>query len=358
MDSIHMLDIIPLLPLPYPPNGRSSYNVPCPHCDKNGGKKDKHLNINVVKDVFSCLKCGWNGGIFDLYAFYSDTPRMRVRDELMGILNGNGTKEKLDSIHAISPIKPVESSLADIETRHAVYTTLLSMLTLEPDHRRNLLNRGLTERAIIENGYRTTPIVGEKILAKQLLVSGQILRGVPGFFTDMNGEWLFVSNKRGILVPVRDIHGRIQGIQIRRDDAEKRKYRWISSSEIKDGCGAEGWIHLAGPVSDSILLIEGPLKADIVHCLTGFTVLAVPGVNSLKYLERTLFDLAELGIRRVMTAFDMDFLKNSNVQNGYAELVSILGRIGLGFGTYLWNPDLNGLDDYIWEYRRGLAQIL
>jgi len=34
MDTFHMLDIIPLLPLPYPPNGKSSYYVPCPHCDK------------------------------------------------------------------------------------------------------------------------------------------------------------------------------------------------------------------------------------------------------------------------------------------------------------------------------------
>ena len=33
MDIFHMSDIIPLIGLPYPPYGRSNYNVPCPCCD-------------------------------------------------------------------------------------------------------------------------------------------------------------------------------------------------------------------------------------------------------------------------------------------------------------------------------------
>jgi len=213
---------------------------------------------------------------------------------------------------------------------------------------RNLQGRGLTEQDINGNGYKTTPVIGEKALVKELLASGLSLEGVPGFYTDTNGEWSFVSSKRGIMVPVRDSQGRIQGIQIRRDYTEKRKYRWLSSSGMKGGCGAEGWIHMAGPVSKSILLTEGPMKADIIHCLTGLSVLAVPGVNSLKYLEKTLTVLIEQGVRQVMTAFDMDFLRNSYVQDGYTELVNRISQMGIEYGTYLWRPDLNGLDDYIW----------
>jgi hypothetical protein len=136
----------------------------------------------------------------------------------------------------------------------------------------------------------------------------------------------------------------------------KRKYRWVSSAEIKGGtggCGAEGWAHIAGPAHECILLIEGPMKADIVHWLTGQTALAVPGVNALKHLERALTDLIEQGARQVMTAFDMDFLKNPHVQNGYAELTALLGRMNLRYGTYLWPPDYNGLDDYVRQFCLG-----
>ena len=69
MELFHMADIIPLIGLPPPPSGRSSYNIPCPCCDDEPGKR--HLNINLKKDVFRCPRCGFSGGIFDLYAYYA-----------------------------------------------------------------------------------------------------------------------------------------------------------------------------------------------------------------------------------------------------------------------------------------------
>jgi len=353
-----MADILPKLPLPPPPHGKSSYYAPCPHCDRSGLKKDKHLNISLVKNVFRCARCGWNGGIFDLYSYYTNTPRDKVRDELKRII-GIGKDDAGDSkrsggsviANAHAQQAFIESPAADITTRHTVYSALLSMISLAPDHMRKLISRGLPEQAILQNEYRTTPVVGGKALAKQIQAKGHSLIGVPGFYKD-SGGWTFISMWRGILIPVRDIQGRIQGLQVRRDNQEKRKYRWVSSADIEgstNGCGAEGWIHLAGPVRERILLIEGPLKADIVHHLTGQTVLAIPGVNSLRHLEAVLVDLVEHGVRHIMTAFDMDFLKNPHVQNGYAELVNLLGRMDLTFGTYLWRPDYNGLDDFVWE---------
>jgi hypothetical protein len=315
------------------------------------------LNISLTKDVFRCPKCGWNGGIFDLYAFYSGTPREDVREELKRILKkDDGAKRPVAKPATPAPPEITESPAADIEIRHAAYSALLSLLSLAPDHTRNLIDRGLPTEAIGALGYRTTPVVGEKALTKRILDAGLRLAGVPGFYTDKDGQWTFVSNQRGILIPVRDIQNRIQGLQIRRDNVSRRKHRWVSSAEIKggaDGCGAEGWIHIAGPVRERALLIEGPMKADIVHWLTGQTVVAVPGVNALKHLERTLAKLTELGVNRVMTAFDMDFLTNPHVQNGYAELTALLDRMNLRYGTYLWQPDYNGLDDYIWGFCLG-----
>ena len=92
------------------------------------------------------------------------------------------------------------------------------------------------------------------------------------------------------------------------------------------------------------------MKADIVHHFTGQTVLSIPGVTSLPHLENALKDLTAQGVRHVMTCFDMDYLKNWHVENAYRNLVALLGKQDITFGTYLWVPDHNGLDDYIWEF--------
>ncbi len=52
----------------------------------------------------------------------------------------------------------------------------------------------------------------------------------------------------------------------------------------------------------------------------------------------------------VMTAFDMDYLSNPNVQSGYGNLVNALNEFGISYGTYLWDPQYKGLDDYIWQF--------
>lgn len=237
----------------------------------------------------------------------------------------------------------------DIASRSDTYTGLLSKLTLASDHRQNLRNRGLSDEEIDRLGYRTTPVVGMQTIARQLQSSGYYLSGVPGFYRK-DGKWSFACESRGILIPVRDSKGRIQGMQIRRDNAARRKFRWVSSTGRTDGCKAEGWVHIAGEPRNMVLLTEGPMKADVIHYLTGQTVLAVAGVNTLTQLELILPQLHEQGVERIMTAFDMDFMENPHVQGGYRTLVSLLSDAGFRYGTYLWDPRYKGLDDYVWEH--------
>ena len=345
MEKIHMWDIISLLGIPYPSSGQSSYYVQCPCCDENPRKR--HLNINLKKEVFRCPRCGASGGIFDLYALYTGIPRDEVRKAILARMgvpeNASRPRQK------ILPKADTECPLTDIDARHATYSALLSKLTLASDHKENLLGRGLTDADIERLGYKTTPGVGMTQIAKQLQSDGLYLAGVPGFYRDDSGAWTFIHEKRGILIPVRDRYGRIQGLQIRRDNVEKRKFRWVSSTEKKDGCKAEGWTHLSGPVRPMLVLTEGPMKADVINALTGLTVLAVPGVNTLTQLELTLKELRSEGLVEIKTAFDMDFATNHHVQNGYNNLLQ-LGDMGFRYGTYLWDPAYKGLDDYIWEY--------
>jgi hypothetical protein len=346
MEIFHMADIIPLIGIPYPPSGRSSYYITCPCCDD--GTRKKHLNINLKKDVFRCPRCGFSGGVFDLYAYYAGIDRDKVRDALVARLSvqgaGQGQKKRVQIKD--EPEYPV----TDIDSRHETYSAYLAKLSLASDHQQNLLDRGLNTEDIRRFGYKTTPVVGMTAIAKQLLSQGLYLAGVPGFYRTESGQWTFVHEDRGILIPVRDHKGRIQGLQIRSDNATRRKFRWASSIGKPDGCKAEGWTHLAGPVRSFMILTEGPMKADVIHALVGQSVLAVPGVNSLTQLESALTAFRDDGLERIMTAFDMDFLTNPHVQSGYNDLIWMLDRMGFKVGTYLWDPKYKGLDDYIWKY--------
>lgn len=358
MVEIHITDIIPLIGIPDPPNGRPVYNISCPCCDDNPRKK--HLNINLNKDVFCCPRCHFSGGVFDLYSHYSGVDRKHAREVLMEKLglkdsgpSYEGSNQKQERRTITRPIlQEIELPLTDIDTRHETYAALLGKLSLASDHRENLLSRGLTDEQIRTFGYKTMPVVGFSALAKQLQAEGYYLGGVPGFYHTKEGAWTFVQERRGILIPARDQDGKIQGLQIRLDKIKKGKFRWISSIGKQDGCKAEGWTHMIGNPKPTVLLTEGPLKADVIHYITGQTVIAVPGVNSLKHLKETLEYLQSQGTTKVMTCFDMDYLKNPHVRDGYYNLANILAEVGIEYGTYLWDPQFKGLDDYVWHCRK------
>lgn len=349
MQTFHMTDIISALNLPYPASGRSSYYVQYPLCDDN--PRHRHLNINLKKEVFRCPKCGVSGGMFDLYSLYTGIARDKVRQALIEKLDPQ-TNPNLQKVHVEKQPIIEECPVTDIETRHKTYSALLAKLTLANDHIENLKNRGLSINDIERLGYKTTPILGMSTIAKQLVNDGYELAGVPGFFRCSDDSWTFIQEQRGILIPVRDIEGRIQGLQIRRDNAVKRKFRWVSSTERKDGCQSKGWTHIAGPIRPVMLLTEGPMKADIIHTLSDASVIAVPGVNSLTYLQSALEILREKGLKEIKTAFDMDFLINWHVQNGYNNLLELLNNMGFRFGTYIWDSRYKGLDDYIQKQRQ------
>ena len=339
MELFHMVDVIPLLGLPTPPAGKNSFNLPCPCCDDK--PKGRHLNINLRKDVFRCPRCGFSGGVLDLYAFYAKIPREKALEELLD-RKGKIFRPQQARLPAVE-----ENPLTGVEERHATYTALLQSLTLASDHRENLLSRGLSPEEIHRLGYKTTPVLGFSSLAKRLREKGLYLAGVPGFYKNQS-QWTLKIPGRGILIPVRDVQGQIQGLQVRLDNVEKRKFRWLSSNGLEEGCGAKTWVHLAGEPRPLVLLTEGPMKADVIHFLTGQTVLAVAGVNSLSQLQPILKELRAAGMEKIMTAFDMDYLTNPHVRAGQENLSALLAELGIPHGTYLWDPRYKGLDDYIW----------
>lgn len=355
-----MKDILPLLSIPQPPIGRSSYNIPCPLCD-HPNTRHGHLNINLKKNVFRCSKCGsFEGGVFDLYAYYMNIPVKSVHAALQGVTTADmsGGYQSDKARRSRRPVEIPQAELADIEIRNHTYQALLNKLTLATDHRENLLGRGLSHEEIDRLQYRTTPMVGFHAFAKELADENCQLFGVPGFYVDESERWTLNNVQRGIIIPCRDRLGRIQRLHIRNDDERRGKFRPLSTVDKRNGCATENWCHLAGPIQEQILLIEGYMKADIVHYLTGDTVLAIPGVTALHHLEETLTELIPLGVQHVMTCFDMDYLKNWHVESAYVKLIELLGSLNITFGTYLWQPDYNGLDDFIWGFCLEKGKVL
>lgn len=117
-----MADILPLLPIPQPPYGKTAYNIPCPYCDRAEGR-GRHLNINLKKNVFCCHKCGsFSGGVFDLYSYYEGVPRDKVYKHLKTRLEGGDPGEshrdkRQDQRKRIAPPPAVpQAPLADIST--------------------------------------------------------------------------------------------------------------------------------------------------------------------------------------------------------------------------------------------------
>lgn len=344
MVKYRMTDVIPLLGIPGPKKqDMRSYNVACPCCDSG---KSTHLNINLRKDVFRCVVCDFSGGVLDLYAYCKNIPRSEAFRAMVQEL-GEEKRDRCPSSRQVRPEDMEEDCpVTDIRFRHQTYTALLEWLSLSKDHLQNLQARGLPTAAIQKNKYRTTPVMGHRMMARQLQEAGCTLRGVPGFFKTKQGEWSFVRTDRGFFVPVRNVHGQIQGLQLRLDKADKRKYRWISSTDRMEGTGAKGWVHTAGPIRKRMLLIEGGLKADIVRQYTGQSLIAILGVNMITELKTVLNEYTKQGLESLRLCFDMDFLRNHHVFDAYEKMLKMLDGIGIRYMTYLWDPMYKGLDDY------------
>ena len=319
------------------PEGRSQIVLPCPCCDKEGGR---HLGLNLEKGLYNCPRCGVHGGIIDLYGLYKGLDRDASIKELL--------KWREGAIPSPTPAAPAPKTnpTAPRQVRANTYGRLLLSLPLMEKHRKDLIRRGLREEELFR--YRSVPKWGtEKDIAKKLLDLGCTLEGVPGFFKLQTGEWAFVRQKSGFFIPAMDSDGYIVGMQVRLDDVSERKYRWLSSSGYEAGAPASAYCHVSGPVRSEMLLTEGVLKADIITAFTERSCIAVPGVNALTQTKETLEALKPKGLRKIWVCYDMDMYSNPRVMEAYQKLLQILDDLELEHGLYKWDPAYKGLDDYL-----------
>ena len=346
---------------------RNSIPIQCPCCISEGRSNRKTANIYISDPDhphYHCHRCGDHGVLEKLLAFHvlgwaSNLTTVVPKDVYKDMMKALGEDNIAESSYKAIPVpQTTEVPYIELDERDYAYNALLRRLKLEETHRANLLSRGFTEEAIIENGYKSVPLVCRSGLATALRSEdAAALQGVPGFFYNKQEVWDIAKVPSGFFIPVRALSddysetrfGKIQGFQIRMDDpSSKQRYMWFTSANYNKGCAATTWSHFVGYPERTIWLTEGPLKADLLHYFTGDGVIAVPGVGALTHLKPMLEELkTKYGVSHIKIAFDMDYLTNENVKKSEAKLQDLLSEIGYTYVRETWNPEYKGIDDYL-----------
>ena len=160
----------------------------------------------------------------------------------------------------------------------------------------------------------------------------------------------FYKKPPGFRYPAVGFDGRLQGFQImldvplkHKDDPPEKpgaKYIWFSSSSKTDGTGSGSPVHLIGdPSARVVYVIEGLLKADISHCLTGRTFAAIAGANNTSPLDPLFALLAQNGTEEIIEAHDMDKYNNQMTMAGASKIYLTARKYGMNCRRLTWNPN-------------------
>jgi hypothetical protein len=258
----------------------------------------------------------------------------------------NGPQAERPAPNALDPEVPPGGP----DLLHQVYSALLTRLKLTAPHRDNLRGRGLTDEVNDRNSYRTLPVQGRARIAKELRERfGDALLQVPGFaLKEKAGQrYVTIAGAAGMLVPVRDLEGRIVALKVRRDDpGNGPKYLYVSSAN-QGGHGPGSPVHvplgIAAP-TDVVRLTEGELKSDLAFALTGLPTIGIPGAGNW----RPALDIFKaLAAKTVRLALDMDAKQKPEVARGLLTCAETLAAEGYVLELERWPEEHKGIDDLL-----------
>lgn len=250
------------------------------------------------------------------------------------------------------PPSPSLPERADPATLDRVYRALLAWLPLSATHRQALRQRGLSDREIVRRGYRTLPTHGRAIRARQLVegFGADVCARIPGLYLAARGrqQWWSLAGMPGLLIPVRNVAGRIVALKVRADQpGEGSKYTYLSSIHHRgSGPGAPVHVplHTLSPGAP-MRITEGELKADVATVLSGVLTIAMPGVSAWR---KVLPVLQDLQTTRVLLAFDADWRTNPHVAQALGHIASALVKAGYEVQVEDWEPSRGkGIDDLL-----------
>ena len=348
----------------------------CPSFSKSGKPRSGQgkVEARITESVFNCPACGdFHGGMLDLFCYYRNCDKAEANRHMRQYVSAQGydKNQSLRIVQKARKIKEQNVSLASNGAIDKTYRRFLSLCTLSNEHISSLNQRGLSKKQILRFGLCSAPVLPDehRYIIHTLLSEGYVLNGVPGFFRQ-NGKWDYAlwDRYRGILIPMVSPDSQLLGFQIRFDNPiidknnpKKRiKYLWFSSKDMPEGTSrtSVGHITNAKEIPECVYLTEGGLKADIASIYGNRVFAAIAGVTQFPAIETLLNQLKARGVKKIVDAFDADYVDNENVEKCRKRLKEITQKKGLEYFRLEWDKNKGkGIDDYLVSVPRGKREF-
>jgi hypothetical protein len=247
--------------------------------------------------------------------------------------------------------------------RDKAYRQLLSELTLHPDDKADLLQRGFSHSQIELSGFRS--------IERYHQLQGCYSDLLPG----VNRNNQLIIRDEGYLCPIRNTEGLIVACQVRLrtlPNTESSRYRWLSGHGqvlhlYPKGCKLGGElplaIHRSTEKPEGIALVEGTgSKPLLTSQRLNLLVIGAAGgqfLSSESILKTSLNKLSsELGgVKKLIIPPDAGDILNKQVMNRWRNLTELLKGWGYEVEFGWWgqvdktHPDIDELEDFsIIEY--------
>jgi hypothetical protein len=172
-----------------------------------------------------------------------------------------------------APQRPAgpRAEVADRDTLHAVYSHLFRLCPLSPAHRTRL--RPLDDQQLARYGTLPADRGARRRILDQLIDKHGFatLLKVPGFV--LNEQKELDIRGAGIVLPARDVQGRIVAVDVRREQAQdgrSKYYKLSSRHEEDDGAPSPGApAHVARPAGSVTDTHPGARRCDAAAFLGG-----------------------------------------------------------------------------------------
>ena len=286
--------------------------------------------------------------------------------------------------------KDLYPKVLDTDSLDKIYHSFLQLLPLSSKHYRKLKNdgwsdsliqRSLIRSLILKTSYDDTKKLFTDYLERVRIADSLIneygnLKGVPGFFQGNENKWTFVG-RRGMLIPIYDLHGKLYRLRLRLDKPEvdengkeRNKYKNFSSYHSEtDTSGVLKNIYNNGSRAGSCIglyfnpktdnpeicyITEGEKKAILANDKLKCPVISLPGTGTYNKLY-DLYDginaisfLKTIGCSTTVVAYDADKTYNQQVLRYEHKLVQLLAKEGFSVFIASWNIGFGkGIDDIL-----------
>lgn len=355
--------------------------------------------VTEEKSLWKCFACGAGGDAAKFIAMTDKTNYIEASLKLardFGIIEDDEYKKRSrkkytkEYIYAVEKKNQPETKRAEIaspEILDDIYRTFIETAEnyykggskysgrLSIEHMEHLINeRNLTETEIHDGDFFTFPprFISRKFTKKiQEKYDIDILSKIPGFYKEQGKDFYTFSKNKGIGIGVKNAQGFITGIQIRHDEKEegRSRYVWFSSSfalydeRYEGGCSPGSPIDVVYPQGKVklkyIFITEGRFKAVKIAQEYSAIAVSVQGIGTWRGIADELKKIPQSDIMAnknqknyevegVFIAFDADMQYKMQVFQQARKLADSLIQNGYLPNYITWDAEKGkGIDDLI-----------